>query len=97
MIIMVGILVEYYSIYYMESKLLKYASIFEALAKKKPWTDLPKGWERKTVKEVASKLIKGKHPFTACVKKMKGKVKNPEGMCGSLKDIERPGWREKKE
>ena len=81
----------------MDSKtLMSFASAFESLAKKKkPWTDLPKGWKKKTVKEVASKLIKGKHPHAACTKKMKGKVSDPESFCASLKDIKKPGWRER--
>lgn len=74
------------------------ADNFEALAKGKgkAWKKLPKGWKPKTVKDVASKMMKGEHPFAACVKKMKGKgMKSPEAFCASLKDIDQPGWRER--
>lgn len=53
----------------------------------------PKGWDQKSIKKYSgtfTKNMKGnvKSPkfFEKCVKKMTGKVENPEGFCASLKD-----------
>lgn len=53
----------------------------------------PKGWTRKSVKKWANTLAKEevnaatkKGFFDKCVKKMQGKVKNPEGLCAAAKD-----------
>lgn len=47
-----------------------------------------KSWDEKKPKNLAKALMGGKsHPFAACVKKMKGKVKTPEAFCAKLKDI----------
>ena len=68
--------------------ILIFADNFESLAKKKPWTDKPEGWTNKSVKQYSKTMMgKKKHPFTACVKKMKGKVETPERFCGSVKKI----------
>lgn len=82
--------------------LLVLSDAFESLAaskkkrKGKAWKKLPKGWSRKTLTNVADKMMKGEHPFASCVKKMKGKgMKDPNAFCASLKDIDQPGWRER--
>ena len=67
-------------------KLFSFACSFEKIAKK-PWADKPKGWTDKSVKDYSKTMMEGKkHPFTACVNKMKGKVETPEKFCGSIKD-----------
>jgi hypothetical protein len=84
-------------------QLFVFASIFEAVAKKKKhkaWSKghRPRGWKAKSVKQYSKTMMEGeKHPFEACVKKMKGKgdIDNPEAFCASLKDIHSPGWRER--
>jgi hypothetical protein len=55
--------------------------------------DKPEGWTDKSIKKYSktftSKMkgnIKSKDFFDKCVKKMQGKVDNPEGFCASLKD-----------
>ena len=56
--------------------------------------ELPKGWTKKSVnkagktlaKDVGKDSPKDKGFFDKCVKKMKGKMENPEGYCASLKD-----------
>ena len=55
--------------------------------------DKPKGWSDKSIKKYSktftSKMkgnIKSKDFFDKCVKKMEGKVDNPEGFCAALKD-----------
>lgn len=64
----------------------------------------PKGWTKKSVQKFAqtlSKDMKGgpktKGFFDKCVKKMSGKVENPEGFCASIKDevYGSTGWRGK--
>jgi hypothetical protein len=62
---------------------------FYKLAKKKPkWKKLPKGWSQKTVKKYWDSLTEeSEHPFTECVKEMKGKMKKPEGFCAKTKDV----------
>ena len=79
--------------------ILVLATLFEKVAKKpKSWKDKPPGWKEKSVKQYSNTMMKGKkHPFEACVKKMKGKVDNPEGFCASVKDWHEPGWRTKKQ
>ena len=54
---------------------------------------MPKGWNRKSVKKWTNTLAKEevnaatkKGFFDKCVKKMKGKVQNPEGLCAAAKD-----------
>jgi len=55
---------------------------------------MPKGWTKKSVKktgrtiakDVGDKTPKEKGFFDKCVKKMSGKVDNPEGYCAALKD-----------
>lgn len=50
----------------------------------------PKGWTDKSVKKFGNTLVKGggkkKGFFDKCVKRMQGKVKNPEGFCAAIKD-----------
>jgi desulfoferrodoxin-like iron-binding protein len=53
----------------------------------------PKGWSKKSVKKFANTLTKEetnaaakKGFFDKCVKKMTGKVDNPEGFCAAMKD-----------
>lgn len=62
---------------------------FVKLAKEKPkWEDLPRGWKPKSVKKYWKSLTEGsEHPFTECVKEMKGKMKKPEGFCAKTKDV----------
>ena len=82
-------------------KLLALASVFEAVAKKKKhkaWSKdhRPPGWKAKSVKQYSKTMMDDKkHPFEACVEKLKGKkdIDNPEAMCASIKDIHSPGWR----
>lgn len=54
----------------------------------------PEGWSKKSVKKFANTLTKEEvnaatRPgfFDKCVKKMKNKMKNPEGFCASIKDV----------
>lgn len=53
----------------------------------------PKGWTDKSISKFSGTLtkrmkggVKSKGFFDKCVKKMQGKVKNPEGFCAALKD-----------
>jgi len=53
----------------------------------------PKGWSNKSVAKFGKTLskrmkggVKSKGFFEKCVKKMRGKVENPEGFCASVKD-----------
>lgn len=60
----------------------------------------PKGWSRKSVKKFAKSLGGGGKKtgfFKKCVKKMTGKVANPEGFCAAVKDEAHgsTGWRGK--
>jgi hypothetical protein len=68
--------------------ILSLAASFEKLAKKpQSWKKKPRGWKQKSVKQYSETMMKGKkHPFADCVKKMKGKVDNPEAFCASVKD-----------
>jgi hypothetical protein len=52
------------------------------------WKSLPRGWTEESVKKFWANLTKAnkKHPFAECVKKMKGKLENPEAFCASAKD-----------
>jgi desulfoferrodoxin-like iron-binding protein len=57
------------------------------------FTDKPKGWNDSSIKKYSktfTKKMKGNVKstgfFDKCVKKMKGKMENPEGFCASLKD-----------
>jgi DNA-binding ferritin-like protein len=69
----------------------------ESLAKKKKikWGK-PPGWTEKSVGQYSKKMMGGKeHPFASCLKKMKGKVKDPEAFCAKLKDVHKGStkWR----
>lgn len=68
----------------------------------------PKGWTRKSVVKFGKTIGKGYHGsksvgpksigfFDRCVKRMRGKVSNPEGFCASVKDVahQSTGWRGK--
>jgi hypothetical protein len=70
------------------AKLFAFASEFEKLAKKpQSWKKKPRGWKEKSVKQYSKTMMEGKkHPFTECVKTMKGKVDDPEAFCASVKD-----------
>lgn len=66
--------------------------------------DKPKGWSDKSVKKYSKTFtekmkgtVKSKDFFNKCVKKMQGKVDNPEGFCAALKDeaYGSTGWRGK--
>lgn len=53
--------------------------------------NMPKGWTQKSVKKFARSLVdkgggKSEGFFDKCVKKMKGKIDNPEGFCAGVKD-----------
>ena len=57
------------------------------------WENYPKGWTRESVKKFGHSLTKetGKNPnqhgwFDACVKKIKGKLSDPEAFCASVRD-----------
>ncbi len=71
---------------YMESELLKDMEIFQ----EKGFETKPKGWTDASVKKFGKSLVKGGGTkegfFKKCVKKMEGKVANPEGFCASVKD-----------
>jgi hypothetical protein len=81
--------------------ILALAASFEKLAKKpQSWKKKPKGWKQKSVKQYSKTMMEGKkHPFDACVKKMKGKVDSPEGFCASVKDQYKgtTDWRSKEQ
>jgi len=64
----------------------------------------PKGWDRNSVVKFGKTLskrmkggVKSKGFFDKCVKKMRGKVENPEGFCAGVKDetYGSTGWRGK--
>jgi len=64
----------------------------------------PKGWNQDSVKKFGRSLsknmkggVKSKGFFDKCVKKMQGKIDNPEGFCASIKDeaYESTHWRGK--
>ena len=66
----------------------KMGTVVEAGFKK-----MPKGWSKKSIKKFANTLTKEevnaatkKDFFDKCVKKMTGKVENPEGFCAAMKD-----------
>jgi desulfoferrodoxin-like iron-binding protein len=53
----------------------------------------PKGWSQDSIKKYSKTFtknmkggVKSKGFFDKCVKKMEGKVDNPEGFCASVKD-----------
>ena len=49
------------------------------------WKDLPKGWDEGSRKQFWDSLTgDSKHKITECIKKMKGKVKDPGAFCGGL-------------
>jgi len=54
------------------------------------WSDKPKGWTNKSIKKFSGSLVKGgakkEDFFDKCVKRMQGKVSNPEAYCASVKD-----------
>ena len=64
----------------------------------------PRGWDNDSVKKFGKTLskrmkggVKAKGFFEKCVKKMRGKVENPEGFCAGVKDetYGSTGWRGK--
>jgi len=64
--------------------------IFLNEKKAEGWEGLPKGWTQKSVGKFAKSLT-GKEGtkegfFEKCVKKMKGKVSNPDAFCAAAKD-----------
>lgn len=70
------------------SGIKKYAELFLQAAKKKK--------KKPDLKPAADTMMKGKtHPWAACMKKMKGKVDNPEAFCAKMKDLHTGGtdWR----
>lgn len=76
-------------------EVLKYASIYEALAKKKKRTE-------KSMKKQYETMTKGKeHPFKHMVEKFKKhpEIEDPEGLAAKLKDIGKgtTKWRGKDE
>lgn len=61
-----------------------------SVAEAEGWSGLPKGWTRQSLISFAKSLT-GKEGiqkgfFEKCVKKMKGKVGNPEAFCAAAKD-----------
>ena len=57
------------------------------------FSNYPKGWNQDSVKKFGRSLskemeggVKSKGFFDKCVKKMEGRVANPEGFCASIKD-----------
>ena len=54
------------------------------------WHELPRGWKQSSLKKF-SKSLTGKKAtqkgfFDKCVKRMRGKIDNPEGFCAATKD-----------
>ena len=65
-------------------------SIIEILDEAEGWSGRPKGWTQSSVKKFAKSLT-GKEGtkkdfFDRCVKKMKGKVDDPNAFCAGVKD-----------
>jgi len=81
--------------------MLKSTNYLQHLLEAEGWKELPKGWKQSSLKKF-SKSLTGKKAtqkgfFDKCVKRMKGKLDNPEAFCASIKD-ERHGstyWRGK--
>lgn len=57
--------------------------------------NMPKGWDNDSIKKWANTLVKNesvqnaakkKGFFDKCVRKVSGKVQNPEGLCAAVKD-----------
>ncbi len=62
----------------------------EKIQEAEGWSGLPKGWNRKSIQKFGKSLT-GKEGiqkgfFDKCVKRMKGKVDNPEAFCAAAKD-----------
>ncbi len=61
------------------------------------WETLPKGWTSKSVEKLWNSLSGGpgtKHPVSACIKKMEGKIDDPGAYCAGLSDkVRGKGWR----
>lgn len=54
------------------------------IKEKSGWKNLPKGWTEESAKKFWRK-VNGK--VSTCVKRLEGKVDNPEALCASLKDM----------
>lgn len=76
----------------------------EGIVHEAGFEEKPKGWTDQSIKKYSktfSKKMKGGVKstgfFDKCVKKMQGKMENPEGFCASLKDetFKSTGWRGK--
>lgn len=54
------------------------------------WSDKPEGWTGKSIKKYSKSLVPGgakkENFFDKCVKRMEGKVSNPQAFCASVKD-----------
>lgn len=53
------------------------------------WKKYPKGWSRESVQKFAKSLSgdpSSKGWFDACVKKMEGKLDNPQAFCATVRD-----------
>lgn len=63
------------------------------------WENLPKGWTEESRTKFWNSMTKRapKHPVSACIRRMEGKMDNPGAFCASLADREIPGWRQKKQ
>jgi hypothetical protein len=56
-----------------------------ATTKAAAWENLPKGWDKKSLKSMWRSLTGSrKHKITACAKKMDGKVSDAYAFCASL-------------
>jgi desulfoferrodoxin-like iron-binding protein len=73
-----------------EEKAKRYCS---TNVKEAGFEDKPEGWTDKSIKKYSKTFtsrmkgnVKSKDFFDKCVKKMQGKVDNPEGFCAALKD-----------
>jgi hypothetical protein len=66
--------------------------ITENILREAGFEKMPHGWNRGSVKKFGKTIAKGhgdaesKGFFDRCVARMRGKVKNPEGFCASVKD-----------
>ncbi len=68
--------------------------LYEIYLKEAGFKRMPKGWTKGSIKKAGKTIAKNvgeKSPkevgfFDKCVKKMSGKIDNPEGYCASLKD-----------
>ena len=86
----------------MSSKRLE-SRISRVATKVAGWEKLPRGWSMRSAKKFWSTMTGDtRHKTSKCIRKMKGKIDNPEAFCSSLHDLVagstkwRSEWRKKK-